>query len=85
MSVTELRAWRYRRELAVLEVARRRVLQGDVRGIALCLKLSDNTEQISVLGDYRDHPVEGAAIAMRMSHRLNMLADELDETEANTP
>lgn len=74
MKVMNLAEYRYRRELAVLESVRRRVLRGEMKAIAICTKAIDDTEQISVLGDYRARPHLGAAVAMEMFIRLNQMA-----------
>jgi hypothetical protein len=76
MQVTSLAEYRYRAELAVLRHIMGRVLRGEIRGIAICTKDTENHEEISVLGDYRNNPAHGVGAAMRMSWRLTRLADE---------
>jgi hypothetical protein len=75
MKVTQLVEYRHRKTLAVLESLRRQVLRGEIRGLAVCAKRADNRDQISVTGDYRDDPTQGATVAMKMSIRLTHLAD----------
>lgn len=77
-NVCSLIEYRHRTELAVLRRLIRRVLNGEVKGIAICVKGRDDDEEISVIGDYRDKPSEGVGAAMKMSWRLTRLADELE-------
>lgn len=77
-NVQSLTEYRYRAELAVLRRLSSRVLAGDVRGIALCVKGRDGLEEISVLGNYREDPSAGVCAAMKMSWRLTRLADEME-------
>ncbi len=80
MTITNLAEYRYRVELAVLRRVTRQVLAGEVDAFALCVRSTcDRREEVSVLGAYRTDPAAGLAAAMRMSIRLNQLADENDQ------
>lgn len=78
MNVTSLASYRYREELAVLDRLTRRLMRGEIRGLAICALGSDNNEEISVTGNYRADPRQGVAVGMRLSWRLTQLADDLE-------
>lgn len=76
MGITNLTEYRHRQELAVLRHLTARVLRGEIRGIAICVRDADHVEEVSVLGDYRQNPSLGVGAAMKLSWRLTQLSDE---------
>jgi hypothetical protein len=76
VNVVSMVGYRNREALAVARTLIKRIERGEIKAIAIAAKSHDNREEICVTGDYRDDPIQGVGIAMRMSWRLTQLADE---------
>lgn len=51
---------------------------GNLKGLAVCAKSTDDKEEISISGDYRTNPANAVNVAMRMSWRLTQMQDDLE-------
>ena len=77
MTVTNLREYKNRDTVELLEKLLEQAKRGDIDGMVFCVQRGPRRHSMGVTGSYFSDPVTAIVPCARMQHRLHLLADEL--------
>lgn len=83
--VTRLSEYRNRETIGILEQLLEQAKQGAILGILFCVRIEHKHHAMGVAGCYHADPAQAVTACSRMTHRLNLMIDQMEVLGADSP